>query len=98
MLLLALRSSWLALAVTLSSLLAAGCDASAEFCLGSTEVTVDHFVMCDKSCLKGNQASCAREQEIATHLCHDKNSVYHCIRACSAGDVLACGKAKAAMR
>ena len=75
-----------------------GCDASAAYCLESPDVTVDHFVMCDKSCLKGNERSCTRERELEGRLCHEKFSVYHCMRACKDGDALACARAQAAMR
>jgi hypothetical protein len=78
--------------------LASGCDASAEYCLTSPDVTVDHFVMCDKSCSKGNEASCKRARELEGRLCHEKFSVYHCMRGCKSGDAVACARAQAAMR
>lgn len=78
--------------------LASGCDASADYCLSSPDLTVDHFVMCDKSCSKGNEASCKRGRELQGRLCHEKFSVYHCMRACKDGDEVACARAKAAMR
>ena len=87
---------WGAPVVLLAS--AVGCDGSAQYCVGDGEVSVDRFVHCEKSCLKGNQASCARERELEGRLCHEKFSVYHCLRACNDGDALACARAKAVMR
>lgn len=77
---------------------AVGCDPAAGYCAASSDVTPDRWIQCDKSCTKGNQASCARQIELGKQLCHDKLSVYHCMRACSAGDALACARAKAATR
>jgi hypothetical protein len=77
---------------------ATGCDAAADFCAASDEVSADRWVQCDKSCSKGNQTSCAREIDVGKRLCHEKFSVYHCMRSCSAGDEVACQRAKAAMR
>ncbi len=90
---LARSGAWVALLVS-----AVGCDGSAQYCGGSGEVSAERFVHCEKSCLKGNQASCARERELEGRLCHEEFSVYHCMRACNDGDALACARAKAVMR